>query len=191
MKLDLWKWEMLLQGREFRNKTNENWQRLMEWSSFISTGLDEIYVYVNRADSGLNKKIDTIDKAVNARINELISGNQQPDEVVDSRSDAHGVRYPVLRERLNQEQLIFSNKSTVQFDVDNIISMEKQDVGLLTSKTILEEQTVCFLNISSLKEDADIVLEKAGETSFSESLTSLVFAKIGTNERYQMDPINA
>ncbi|MBC1716664.1 alpha-amylase, partial [Listeria welshimeri] len=93
MKLDLWKWEMLLQGREFRNKTNENWQRLMEWSSFISTGLDEIYVYVNRADSGLNKKIDTIDKAVNARINELISGNQQPDEVVDSRSDAHGVRY--------------------------------------------------------------------------------------------------
>ncbi len=28
MKLDLWKWEMLLQGREFRNKTNDNWQKI-------------------------------------------------------------------------------------------------------------------------------------------------------------------
>lgn len=48
-----------------------------------------------------------------------------------------------------------------------------------------------FLNISSLNEDADIVLEKTGETSFSENLTSLVFAKIGTNERYQMEPVGA
>lgn len=46
MKLDLWKWEMLLQGREFRNKTNDNWQKLMDWSDFISTGLSAIYVYV-------------------------------------------------------------------------------------------------------------------------------------------------
>ncbi|MDT0017390.1 alpha-amylase [Listeria swaminathanii] len=191
MKLDLWKWEMLLQGREFRNKTNDNWQKLMDWSSFISTGLNEIYVYVNKADSILNKKIDTVDKAVNARVNELISGSEQLSEVVDSRVDAEGTRYPVLRERLNQEQLIFSNKSTVQFDVKNIINMQKQDIGLLTSKTISEAQTVCFSNVSSFNEDADIVLEKIGETSFSEKLTSLVFAKIGTNERYQMESISA
>ncbi|EAD8062741.1 alpha-amylase, partial [Listeria monocytogenes] len=37
----------------------------------------------------------------------------------------------------------------------------------------------------------DIVLEKTGETSFSDNLTSLVFAKIGTNERYQMEPVGA
>ncbi|MBC2039070.1 alpha-amylase [Listeria marthii] len=191
MKLDLWKWEMLLQGREFRNKTNDNWQKLMDWSSFISTGLNEIYVYVNKADSILNKKIDTVDKAVNARVNELISGSEQLSEVVDSRVDAEGTRYPVLRERLNQEQLIFSNKSTVQFDVENIINMQKQDIGLLTSKTISEAQTVCFSNVSSFNEGADIVLEKTGETSFSEKLTSLVFAKIGTNERYQMESIGA
>ncbi|MCD2247725.1 alpha-amylase [Listeria marthii] len=191
MKLDLWKWEMLLQGREFRNKTNDNWQKLMDWSSFISTGLNEIYVYVNKADSILNKKIDTVDKAVNARVNELISGSEQLSEVVDSRVDAEGTRYPVLRERLNQEQLIFSNKSTVQFDVKNIINMQKQDIGLLTSKIISEAQTVCFSNVSSFNEGADIVLEKIGETSFSEKLTSLVFAKIGTNERYQMESISA
>ncbi|MDT0091929.1 alpha-amylase [Listeria marthii] len=191
MKLDLWKWEMLLQGREFRNKTNDNWQKLIDWSSFISTGLNEIYVYVNKADSILNKKIDTVDKAVNARVNELISGSEQLSEVVDSRVDAEGTRYPVLRERLNQEQLIFSNKSTVQFDVENIINMQKQDIGLLTSKTISEAQTVCFSNVSSFNEGADIVLEKTGETSFSEKLTSLVFAKIGTNERYQMESIGA
>ncbi|MBC1998331.1 alpha-amylase [Listeria marthii] len=191
MKLDLWKWEMLLQGREFRNKTNDNWQKLMDWSSFISTGLNEIYVYVNKADAILNKKIDTVDKAVNARVNELISGSEQLSEVVDSRVDAEGTRYPVLRERLNQEQLIFSNKSTVQFDVENIINMQKQDIGLLTSKTISEAQTVCFSNVSSFNEGADIVLEKTGETSFSEKLTSLVFAKIGTNERYQMESIGA
>ncbi|MBC1969666.1 alpha-amylase [Listeria marthii] len=191
MKLDLWKWEMLLQGREFRNKTNDNWQKLMDWSSFISTGLNEIYVYVNKADAILNKKIDTVDKAVNARVNELISGSEQLSEVVDSRVDAEGTRYPVLRERLNQEQLVFSNKSTVQFDVENIINMQKQDIGLLTSKTISEAQTVCFSNVSSFNEGADIVLEKTGETSFSEKLTSLVFAKIGTNERYQMESIGA
>lgn len=191
MKLDLWKWEMLLQGREFRNKTNDNWQKLMDWSSFISTGLNEIYVYVNKADAILNKKIDTVDKAVNARVNELISGSEQLSEVVDSRVDAEGTRYPVLRERLNQEQLVFSNKSTVQFDVENIINMQKQDIGLLTSKTISEAQTVCFSNVSSFNEGADIVLEKTGETSFSEKLTSLVFAKIGANERYQMESIGA
>ncbi|MDT0000692.1 alpha-amylase [Listeria cossartiae subsp. cayugensis] len=191
MKLDLWKWEMLLQGREFRNKTNDNWQKLIDWSSFISTGLNEIYVYVNKADSILNKKIDTVDKAVNARVNELISGSEQLSEVVDSRVDAEGTRYPVLRERLNQEQLIFSNKSTVQFDVENIINMQKQDIGLLTSKIISEAQTVCFSNVSSFNEGADIVLEKTGETSFSEKLTSLVFVKIGANERYQMESIGA
>lgn len=76
MKLDLWKWEMLLQGREFRNKTNDNWQKLMDWSDFISTGLSAIYVYVNKADATLNNKIDTVDKAVNARVNELISGTE-------------------------------------------------------------------------------------------------------------------
>ncbi|EAC2631824.1 alpha-amylase [Listeria monocytogenes] len=191
MKLDLWKWEMLLQGREFRNKTNDNWQKLMDWSDFISTGLSAIYVYVNKADATLNNKIDTVDKAVNARVNELISGTEQLSEVVDARSDAFGARYPVLRERLNQEQLNFSKKSTIQFDASTIISMEKQDIGLLTSKKISESQTVCFLNISSLDEEADIVLEKTGETSFSENLTSLVFAKIGTNERYQMEPVGA
>ncbi|ECZ7679290.1 alpha-amylase [Listeria monocytogenes] len=191
MKLDLWKWEMLLQGREFRNKTNDNWQKLMDWSDFISTGLSAIYVYVNKADATLNNKIDTVDKAVNARVNELISGTEQLSEVVDARSDAFGARYPVLRERLNQEQLNFSKKSTIQFDASTIISMEKQDIGLLTSKKISETQTVCFLNISSLDEEADIVLEKTGETSFSENLTSLVFAKIGTNERYQMEPVGA
>ncbi|CCQ19426.1 Alpha-amylase [Listeria monocytogenes N53-1] len=167
MKLDLWKWEMLLQGREFRNKTNDNWQKLMDWSDFISTGLSAIYVYVNKADATLNNKIDTVDKAVNARVNELISGTEQLSEVVDARSDAFGARYPVLRERLNQEQLNFSKKSTIQFDASTIISMEKQDIGLLTSKKISEAQTVCFLNISSLDEEADIVLEKTGETSFS------------------------
>ncbi|EHZ5971065.1 alpha-amylase [Listeria monocytogenes] len=191
MKLDLWKWEMLLQGREFRNKTNDNWQKLMDWSDFISTGLSAIYVYVNKADATLNNKIDTVDKAVNARVNELISGTEQLSEVVDARSDAFGARYPVLRERLNQEQLNFSKKSTIQFDASTIISMEKQDIGLLTSKKISEGQTVCFLNISSLDEEADIVLEKTGETSFSDNLTSLVFAKIGTNERYQMEPVGA
>ncbi|AFH78726.1 alpha-amylase [Listeria monocytogenes] len=191
MKLDLWKWEMLLQGREFRNKTNDNWQKLMDWSDFISTGLSAIYVYVNKADATLNNKIDTVDKAVNARVNELISGTEQLSEVVDARVDAFGARFPVLRERLNQEQVIYNKKSTVQFDVNTIINMEKQDIGLLTSKTISEAQTVCFLNISSLNEDADIVLEKTGETSFSENLTSLVFAKIGTNERYQMEPVGA
>ncbi|EEU7815229.1 alpha-amylase [Listeria monocytogenes] len=191
MKLDLWKWEMLLQGREFRNKTNDNWQKLMDWSDFISTGLKAIYVYVNKADATLNNKIDIVDKAVNARVNELISGTEQLSEVVDARSDAFGARYPVLRERLNQEQLNFSKKSTIQFDASTIISMEKQDIGLLTSKKISEAQTVCFLNISSLDEDADIILEKTGETSFSESLTSLVFGKIGTNERYQMKPVGA
>ncbi|EAC7885197.1 alpha-amylase [Listeria monocytogenes] len=191
MKLDLWKWEMLLQGREFRNKTNDNWQKLMDWSDFISTGLKAIYVYVNKADATLNNKIDIVDRAVNARVNELISGTEQLSEVVDARSDAFGARYPVLRERLNQEQLNFSKKSTIQFDASTIISMEKQDIGLLTSKKISEAQTVCFLNISSLDEDADIILEKTGETSFSESLTSLVFAKIGTNERYQMEPVGA
>ncbi|HCA4120807.1 TPA: alpha-amylase, partial [Listeria monocytogenes] len=80
---DLWKWEMLLQGREFRNKTNDNWQKLMDWSDFISTGLSAIYVYVNKADATLNNKIDTVDKAVNARVNELISGTEQLSEVVD------------------------------------------------------------------------------------------------------------
>ncbi|MBC1676200.1 alpha-amylase, partial [Listeria welshimeri] len=29
MKLDLWLWDMLLQGREFRNKTNANWTKIM------------------------------------------------------------------------------------------------------------------------------------------------------------------
>ncbi|MCB2585229.1 alpha-amylase, partial [Listeria monocytogenes] len=77
------------------------------------------------------------------------------------------------------------------FDASTIISMEKQDIGLLTSKKISEAQTVCFLNISSLDEEQDIVLEKTGETSFSENLTRLVFAKIGTNERYQMEPVGA
>ncbi|EMX4399035.1 alpha-amylase [Listeria innocua] len=191
MKLDLWKWEMLLQGREFRNKTNDNWQKLMDWSNFISTGIDTIYTYVNKADATLNAKIETVDKAVNARVNELISGTEQLSEVVDARSDAFGTRYPVLRERLNQEQQIFNKKSTAHFDVDNVIGMDKQDIGLLTSKSITEAQTVCFLNISSFNENADIVLEKTSETSFSESLTSLVFAKLGTNERYQMESTGA
>ncbi|MBC1375964.1 alpha-amylase [Listeria sp. FSL L7-0091] len=191
MKLDLWKWEMLLQGREFRNKTNDNWQKLMDWSNFISSGIDKIYTYVNKADATLNAKIETVDKAVNARVNELISGTEQLSEVVDARSDAFGTRYPVLRERLNLEQQIFSKKSTAHFDVDNVISMDKQDIGLLTSKSITEAQTVCFLNISSFNENADIVLEKTSETSFSESLTSLVFAKLGTNERYQMESAGA
>ncbi|HHQ0757136.1 TPA: alpha-amylase [Listeria innocua] len=191
MKLDLWKWEMLLQGREFRNKTNDNWQKLMDWSNFISTGIDTIYTYVNKADATLNAKIETVDKAVNARVNELISGTEQLSEVVDARADAFGTRYPVLRERLNQEQQIFNKKSTVHFDVDNVIGMDKQDIGLLTSKSITEAQTVCFLNISSFNENADIVLEKTSETSFSESLTSLVFAKLGTNERYQMESTGA
>ncbi|CAC95405.1 alpha-amylase [Listeria innocua] len=191
MKLDLWKWEMLLQGREFRNKTNDNWQKLMDWSNFISTGIDTIYTYVNKADATLNAKIETVDKAVNARVNELISGTEQLSEVVDARADAFGTRYPVLRERLNQEQQIFNKKSTAHFDVDNVIGMDKQDIGLLTSKSITEAQTVCFLNISSFNENADIVLEKTSETSFSESLTSLVFAKLGTNERYQMESTGA
>lgn len=189
MKLDLWKWEMLLQGREFRNKTNDNWQKLMDWSSFISTGLDAIYVYINKADASLNQKIDTVDKAVNIRINELINGVPQLDEVVDARTDALGEKYPVLRARLNEEQVIYSKKSTLQFDVDSIISMQEQDIGLLTSKSITEPQTVCFLNVSSLDEQADIILEKTGETSFSDKLTSLVFARIGTNERYQMEQL--
>ncbi|EAD5687337.1 alpha-amylase [Listeria innocua] len=191
MKLDLWKWEMLLQGREFRNKTNDNWQKLMDWSNFISTGIDTIYTYVNKADATLNAKIETVDKAVTARVNELISGTEQLSEVVDARADAFGTRYPVLRERLNQEQQIFNKKSTAHFDVDNVIGMDKQDIGLLTSKSITEAQTVCFLNISSFNENADIVLEKTSETSFSESLTSLVFAKLGTNERYQMESTGA
>ncbi len=191
MKLDLWKWEMLLQGREFRNKTNDNWQKLMDWSNFISTGIDTIYTYVNKADATLNAKIETVDKAVNARVNELISGTEQLSEVVDARADAFGTRYPVLRERLNQEQQIFNKKSTAHFDVDNVIGMDKQDIGFLTSKSITEAQTVCFLNISSFNENADIVLEKTSETSFSESLTSLVFAKLGTNERYQMESTGA
>ncbi|MBF2667302.1 alpha-amylase [Listeria innocua] len=191
MKLDLWKWEMLLQGREFRNKTNDNWQKLMDWPNFISTGIDTIYTYVNKADATLNAKIETVDKAVNARVNELISGTEQLSEVVDARADAFGTRYPVLRERLNQEQQIFNKKSTAHFDVDNVIGMDKQDIGLLTSKSITEAQTVCFLNISSFNENADIVLEKTSETSFSESLTSLVFAKLGTNERYQMESTGA
>ncbi|EHF3674235.1 alpha-amylase [Listeria innocua] len=191
MKLDLWKWEMLLQGREFRNKTNDNWQKLMDWSNFISTGIDTIYTYVNKADATLNAKIETVDKAVNARVNELISGTEQLSEVVDARADAFGTRNPVLRERLNQEQQIFNKKSTAHFDVDNVIGMDKQDIGLLTSKSITEAQTVCFLNISSFNENADIVLEKTSETSFSESLTSLVFAKLGTNERYQMESTGA
>ncbi|MBC1507727.1 alpha-amylase [Listeria sp. FSL L7-1509] len=189
MKLDLWKWEMLLQGREFRNKTNDNWQKLMDWSSFISTGLDAIYVYINKADASLNQKIETVDKAVNVRINELINGVPQLDEVVDARTDAFGEKYPVLRARLNEEQVIYSKKSTLQFDVDSIISMQEQDIGLLTSKSITEPQTVCFLNVSSLDEQADIILEKTGETSFSDKLTSLVFARIGTNERYQMEQL--
>ncbi len=144
MKLDLWKWEMLLQGREFRNKTNDNWQKLMDWSDFISTGLKAIYVYVNKADATLNNKIDNVDKAVNARVNELISGTEQLSELVDARSDAFGARYPVLRERLNQEQLKFSKKSTIQFDASTIISMEKQDIGLLTSKKILRSANRMF-----------------------------------------------
>lgn len=46
----------------------------MDWFDFILIGLSVIYVYVNKVDVILNNKIDIVDKVVNVRVNELISG---------------------------------------------------------------------------------------------------------------------
>ncbi|WP_181249404.1 alpha-amylase [Listeria seeligeri] len=186
MKLDLWLWDMLLQGREFRNKTNENWTKLMNWSGSISDGLDTIYLYVNKHDGELNKKIVEVEKVVNARVDELLLGNTELSEVVDARVDAHGITATVLSDRLNREQRIFEQKSSVHFDLTTITQMDSQDIGILLSKTISDVPTVCFLNVSSTNGEAQIQLEKIGETIFSEELSALIFAKIGEGERYQI-----
>lgn len=189
MKLDLWLWDMLLQGREFRNKTNANWTKIMNWSGEIANGLDTIYLFINNQDNNLNGKIIDVEKRVNSRVDELLTGTMESSEVVDARVDLHGTIASVLSERLNKEQKLLEQKSSIHFEIMNIAEMASQDIGFLFSKSISNPPTVCILNASSSDENAYIQLEKVGETIFSEELSALILAKLGENERFQISSV--
>ncbi|WP_099224116.1 alpha-amylase [Listeria costaricensis] len=187
MKLDLWLWDMLLQGREFRNKTNENWQKISDWSGEIETGLRTIYHYVDQQDAKLAADLADTRDELNGRVDNLIAGVEQPSETVDARADRHGKIYPTLRTRLNAEQEAAEKHSTIHTDLSEIMTMASQDLGVWTYKEIIDRQTVCLLNVSSSDKTAPIQLTQLSEVAYTGEITSLVLAKLGPNERYRYE----
>ncbi|WP_239255436.1 alpha-amylase [Listeria ilorinensis] len=195
-KINLWLWDMLLQGREFRNKTNENWQKIMDWSGELTDGLAKLEKAI--ADTEANCKTYTnqeikkeantreaVDRSTNARIDNLIAGQDQPSENIDARVDAHGKSYPVLKQRLDAEQLAAESKSTIRFNLDTILAQDLQDIGLFHDKTLSDVQSAILMNVSSTDEQADIKLQNVSETGYTSELDGLIFAKLGPGERFQ------
>ncbi|WP_239256906.1 alpha-amylase [Listeria ilorinensis] len=187
MKLDLWLWDMLLQGREFRNKTNENWQKISDWSGEIETGLRIIYHYIDQQDAKLAAALAGTRDELNGRVDNLIVGVEQPSEIVDARTDRHGRIYLVLRTRLNTEQEAFEKQSTVHHELSAIVEMAPQDLGVLFFKEVSDRQTVCLLNVSSFDKTAIVQLTQLGEVPHTDELSSLVLANLGSNERYRYE----
>lgn len=199
-KLNLWLWDMLLQGREFRNKTNENWQKIMGWSGELTDGLAELEkaitdtemnckTYTNQEIKKEANTREAVDRSTNTRIDNLIAGQDQLSEVVDARVDVHGNTYTVLKQRLDTEQLAAEAKSTIRFSLDTILAQDLQDIGLFHDKTLSDVQSAVLLNVSSSDTQADIKLQNVSETSYTPELDGLIFAKLGSGERFQFGQI--
>ncbi|EAD9138890.1 hypothetical protein AB924_08230 [Listeria monocytogenes] len=153
----------------------------------IARAVDLSGIIASDAKKESSSTLETIEKnkeQINTRLDNLISGIEQPSEVVDARQDYAGNVHPVLSARLHEEAKLAKQKSTLRFSKDAILQMESHDVGILLYKQVSETQTVCFSNISSEGNSALLTLTVIKEIPHQASLQGLVFSRIGENERY-------
>ncbi|EPM8061969.1 hypothetical protein ACTRF2_001108 [Listeria monocytogenes] len=81
MKLKLWLWDMVLQGRDFRNKTNDNWNAIMK--------------YVDETEEQ--------NRQLNERMDMAVNGVTIDSEVILARTDSRQVNQTTLAKRLQAE----------------------------------------------------------------------------------------
>ncbi|EHG9403446.1 alpha-amylase [Listeria monocytogenes] len=153
----------------------------------IARAVDLSGIIASEAKKESSSTLETIEKnkeQINTRLDSLITGIEQPSEVVDARQAYSGKVHPVLSARLNEEAELTKQKSTLHFSKEAVLEMDSHDVGILLYRQVSETQTVCFSNMSSEGGSPLITLTVIKELPHQASLQGLVFAKIGENERY-------
>lgn len=152
-------WEQLLQGRDLRNATNDNWKK-------IDFALKEVQLQLD--DDSLKNELENMRNELLALISQLViegGGDDSKIEVRLARTDMYGKIYNLLSERLNADQKIAASKSRI-FTGSAIPNLSEMNTGDLYLKPIgsIDElgNSVVIGNLGQEGSDEPFILVKVG-----------------------------
>lgn len=152
-------WEQLLQGRDLRNATNDNWKK-------IDFALKEVQLQLD--DDSLKNELENMRNELLALISQLViegGGDDSSIEVRLARTDMYGKIYNLLSERLNADQKIAASKSRI-FTGSAIPNLSEMNTGDLYLKPIgsIDElgNSVVIGNLGQEGSDEPFILVKVG-----------------------------
>lgn len=132
MTLNLKTWANTAQDRNFRNDTNENWDKIQRTYNSLEADntnvKQDVYDTKNQVERALKKseEANTISKSVQEQIDEIVVKGDSSVEAAQARVDADGKTFGSLKERIDAEQskvqtLIETTKQTVNANTSLII----------------------------------------------------------------------
>lgn len=155
--LDLW--EQLIQGRDLRNATNDNWKK-------IDFTLKEVQLQLD--DDSLKIELENMRNELLALISQLViegGGEDSSIEVRLARTNMYGKIYDLLSERLNADQKVAAAKSTIYTGsaMPDISKMNTGDLYLKPIGNIDElDNSIIIGNLGQEGSDDPFILIKVG-----------------------------
>lgn len=196
MSLELELWDNPLQDLSFKERTNKNWLKIMEYANGQGDANAALYAYIDQVitaesfyrsqgDETLANRMQSEFNALKMRIDSIILNSGSSDaEVSDARVDVDGFLYSVLKERLDSEQQKAESKSTLFFEKNGLQLMKKQDLTfypIRLENDEIEEWLILDEQKSILKmEEITLATEVKGLPG------SLVLANFGLGKRFSV-----
>lgn len=196
MSIELELWDDALQDLGFKEKTNRNWLKIMDFANGQGDAEAALYAYIDQVivaesyyraqgDEALANRMQRELEALQSRIdNMILSSGDSSTEVSDARVDADGFIYTVLKERMDSEQRKAEAKSTLFFEKKGLQLMKKQDLTfypLQLENDEIEEWLILDEQKSTLKME---------ETTFATEVKglpgSLILANFGIGKRFSV-----
>lgn len=155
--LDLW--EHLLQGRNLRNATNDNWKK-------IDFALKEVQLQLD--DDSLSDELENMRNELLALISQIViegGGGDSSLEVRLARTNMYGKIYDLLSERLNADQKVAASKSRIFTGsaIPNVSEMNTGDLYLKPVGSVNElGNSIIIGNLGLEGSDEAFILTKVG-----------------------------
>ncbi|KRN62104.1 hypothetical protein [Carnobacterium maltaromaticum] len=152
-------WEQLLQGRDLRNATNDNWKKIDYLLGNVQEQLD---------DDTLKKELNNLRNELLGLISQIViegGGEDSSVEVRLARTDIYGKIYDLLGDRLNADQKVAAAKSRI-FTGSAIPDISEMNTGDLYLKPIgnIDEldNSIIIGNLGQEGSDDPFILIKVG-----------------------------
>ncbi|EJV61751.1 hypothetical protein IEO_03046 [Bacillus wiedmannii] len=132
MTINLNRWPNTAQDREFRNKTNDNWDKIERTYNAVEYGSKQA-----QEDSKLAKEksieANNISKSVQDQLNEVTISGDSSVEAAQARIDADNIKHPTLKARADSDAVkVKTLKENVDIQTKQMTAPYKYDGAVFT-----------------------------------------------------------